>query len=232
VPDIDPPPSGTPRRCLLAVDTLLWRIHPQAVDPIAFTQPAREVRYGGVRFPSPQDAQYRTHRSGDTAQAVVAEVLLRSVPPGSVHRTVRRVAIRDTRMSAIATDAEMELVSLCTGPELASVGQNHWLITAAECGSDRMRRWTRWLREQAPTAAGLIWPPRAAPRDRLVLLFDDRVPASSFMPDPVWSIDLDGEMGAVWLNSVLAPYRARVMPPRQRESSATQPTRVGEVVGH
>ncbi|SDC89534.1 RES family NAD+ phosphorylase [Actinokineospora iranica] len=217
MPDHDPPAAytGAPRRRPLPEDTVLWRIHGKKQRPTDFSPPAK--RFTGARFEGAPHDPYPTHRGGTDAAAIIAETLLHGVPlDDKAFRTVRRVAVAGRRISALSTVRELDLVSLCDGPDLAAVGQNAWLVVSAESDSPRLRRWATWLREQAPTAHGLLWPPRRAPGHRLVVLFGDRVDGAVFDPDPLFSLDLDDECGALWLNALLVSQGARVMPPRAR----------------
>ncbi|GLZ42324.1 hypothetical protein [Actinokineospora sp. NBRC 105648] len=208
MPDIDPPADydGTPRRHLLAANTPVWRLHPVSRSPFEFAESTE-----GDRFPG------RAHRGADEPRGLVAEILLRSLPPTDRFRTLPRVRVKGRRMTALATEDELELLTLCDATDLAAVGQTHWLITTTDCDSERMRRWTDWLRDRAPEAAGFIWPARRAPQDRLVVLFEDRVLRDKvFQPDPLVSVDLETEFGALWLNTLLVHHGYRVSPPRTR----------------
>ncbi|HKS48314.1 MAG TPA: RES family NAD+ phosphorylase [Amycolatopsis sp.] len=212
MPDYDPPADydGTPRRYLLPAGSTLWHIHPKNRKATDFTPYRQGRRSGAGRF----DGPYPAYNAGLDAATTLAELLLGSIPlPAKGFRTLRRASVAGRRVSAVATAAELSLVSLCDAVDLAAVAQDVWLIHAEDCHDPRVRRWAEWLRAQAPWAAGFIWPPRRDVSQRAVVLFGDRCDSGALDPEPLFGVDLDDEYGAVWLNGILVRYRVRIMPP-------------------
>jgi hypothetical protein len=216
VPDYDPPTryTGTPHRFLLPAETILWRLHSRKIAATAFT-PFSPT--SGGRFDAPLDDPYGKHDTGTDAAAMLADILLRSVPPHSTSfRTIRRAAVIGQRASAITTATELHLVNLLDGPALAAVAQSRWLVAVEWTEFPRVQRWAGWIRTQAPWAHGFIWPATRNEHEQLIIMFADRCDSSAFEPDPLFEVDLDDDYGAVWLNGVMVRYRARINPPRKR----------------
>ncbi len=216
MPDYDPPTgyTGSPHRFSLPADTILWRLHSRKVPATGFL-PYSPSSDG--RFDAPPDDPYGKCDAGTDAAAMLADTLLRAVPPHSgTFRTIRRAAVVGQRASAIVTAAELQLVSLLDAPALAAVAQSRWLIAAEWTDFPRVRRWAKWIRAQAPWAQGFIWPTVRNEHERLVIMFADRCDSMVFEPDPLFEVDLDDDYGAVWLNGVMVRYRARVNGPRKR----------------
>lgn len=218
MPDYPPPAEyrGKPNRFLLPARTPLWRIHPQSVKPTDFTPYRSRRRAGAGRFDGSPADPYAAYNSALEPGTAVANFLLEGIPLSATEvRTVRRVAVRGQRVSAVATTAELELVSLCDAADLAAVAQDLWLIEAEECDHPQVRLWAAWIRSRSDRTDGFIWPPRCQAARRAVVLFGDRCGPAVLEPDPLFGLDLDGDLGAHWLNSMLVEYRARIMPPRK-----------------
>lgn len=220
MPDYPPPAeyTGRPNRHLLPEGTTLWHVHPQSRKPTDFTPHHRNRRAGGGRFDGTPAEPYPAFNAGLDATTTVADYLLTAIPaPFTRSRTVRRSAVAGQRVSALRTAAELSLVSLCDGEDLSAVGQDLWLIHAELCDHPQLARWASWIRARACWAGGFVWPPRTRPQQRVVVLFGDRCDSTVFAPTPTWAVDLDDDFGALWLNSHLVEYNARIMPPRRKD---------------
>jgi hypothetical protein len=199
-------PDPEPHRYLLPAGTVLWRIHSQKTDATEFT-PTRRL------FRSPFDHDPGC-TAGPDAQALVGDLLLRGIPVADrPFRTVRRVRILGMRASAVSTAAELSLVSLLTTPALLAAGLTPRLLFT-ERADDEIGRWVPRIRDRAPWAHGLVQPADHDRTRHLVVLFGDRCAPDTLGAPPIFTVDLDDEYGAVWLNGLLAPHHARVMPPR------------------
>jgi hypothetical protein len=218
VPDYSPPIAhrGKPNRFLLPARTTLWRIHPRSVKATDFTPCLSRRRIGAGRFDGTPADPYPAYNSALEPGTAVANFLLDGIPLSAEEfRTVRRVSVRGQRVSALATTAELDLVSLCDAADLAAVAQDLWLIEAEQCEHPHVRRWAAWIRDRSDKTDGFIWPPRCQTGRRAVVLFGDRCGSAVLEADPMFGLDLDGELGAHWLNSMLVEYRARIMLPRK-----------------
>ncbi|MFD7657195.1 RES domain-containing protein [Actinosynnema sp. NPDC059797] len=214
--DRSAPRAAAPHRYLLGVGTLLWRIHPRRSAAVDFTpHDARRTVHRGRFDGSPADP-YPTVNASFEPSAIVAELLLRSIPlPTRGDRTVRRVSVAGRRASLIATAADLDLVSLVDAPALAAVAQDAWLVHSSDIRDPRLGAWVAGLRARTGWAQGLVWPLRAEPQRHLVVLFGDRCGPGVFEPEPRQHFDLDDEFGARWLNSMLAHHRARIALPKE-----------------
>jgi hypothetical protein len=219
MPDYDPPSehSELPHRFLLPEGSTLWHVHPQNRAATEF--PARRPKsehYRG-RFDGSAAEPYVPYNAGLDAATALATVFLGGIPYDEAKfRTMRRVAVKGKRASAVATATDLHLVSLCDAVDLSAVAQDVWLIHSDEVRDPRLDGWTSWIREKADWADGFLWPSKGSVHKRCIVLFDDRCKRTEvFDPDPLFSVDLDNGFGAVWLNGVLVEYRVRIMHPQQ-----------------
>ncbi|MDN3353859.1 RES family NAD+ phosphorylase [Actinomadura sp. DC4] len=214
-----PPPArfaGTPLLHPLPVGTRLWRVHDRRVEPTAFTERLADGNFGGGRFDATAHDPFPYYYAGLKARTALAEVLLRDIVPDARGvRTIHRPAVRDRRSSVVRTTTGLKLVSLLTGPALAAIAQDTWLIHADTEDYHATRRWASWIRRQAPDAHGLIWPSKREGRAEALMLFGDRC-EGVLEVDSSSVIDLDDVVGAEWINALLAPYRAWISHPRRR----------------
>ncbi|MFC6082586.1 RES family NAD+ phosphorylase [Sphaerisporangium aureirubrum] len=214
IPGRVPPPryAGQPNRSLLPAGTPLWRVHHRAVRADRFTRPRAPEYRGGGRFDGTALTDpYHFYYAGLDASTALAEVLLRDLPFGADGRRVLPRAGVDERLaSRLHTTRPLALISLVTGPDLAAVAQDDWLVRAEPHDYPRTRRWARWMRGQAPWAQGLLWSSKRDTGKRVVMLFGDRVPGHVLSDPPARAVDLGGSDGTRWVNAVLAPYRTAV----------------------
>jgi RES domain len=222
---MSPPPAdyhGTPNRYLLRRGTCLWRVHCRAYPAWKFkSEPADEV-FAGARFDATGSDPYPYWYAALTETTAAAETLLRDLPfDERGTRALPRKAVQDRTMSGLALTRNLQLVRLISGPDLAAVAQDHWLVTATGNEYAQTRAWAHWMRGRAPWAHGLIWSSLRDPAELAVVLFGDRC-ARAFGTDyqasllheiPELATDLDDKSGAEWLNSLLEPYRVELPPP-------------------
>jgi hypothetical protein len=202
-----PPPvdyRGTPTRFVLPAGHRVWRIHGR--DAGVFTTP----RAGG-RF----DGAYGVCYAALDPGAAVADALLGWAGFGDGARVVRRVAVAGLRACAVATVTDLALVDLCSGPALAAVAQDGWLVTADGADFPLTRRWGSWIRSKAEWAQGFVWATGGSADHRSVVLFADRCEGDVLDGTPHFTVNLEDEFGAVWLNSQLLDFDAYIEPPRK-----------------
>ncbi|MFD0429569.1 RES domain-containing protein [Streptomyces zhihengii] len=125
-------------------------------------------------------------------------------------RLLPRASFERRCLSFLRLAADVEVVSLMAGAELAAVAQDSWLVHAEGAEYPQTRDWGHWIRRgTAPWAQGFVWPSKREPSDRVAVLFEDR-----FGVPPRWSrrgrnVSTSGRGGERWLNGVLAAYWAR-----------------------
>ncbi|MGW6740032.1 RES family NAD+ phosphorylase [Streptomyces sp. NPDC055025] len=216
-----PPPDvlpGKPNRATLPAGTPVFRVHTTHREATGFNSRAAHPFYYGGRFDSTTYEKYGFLYLGFSAGAAVCEVLLRSMPFDSdgSPRLLPRVAFERRSLSFLRLTADIEVVSLMSGTDLAAVAQDTWLVHTEGADYPQTRDWGHWIRRRTePWAQGFVWPSKREPADRVAVLFQDRcgtAPLESAGPGPV---DFGTRRGEEWLNGVLAPYRAHTAP-RQR----------------
>ncbi|MEO3812667.1 RES family NAD+ phosphorylase [Sphaerisporangium sp. B11E5] len=215
MPGTVPPPryAGQPNRSLLPEGTPLWRVHHRAVRADRFTRPRAPGRGGGRFDGTVLTDPYRFYYASLDASTALAEVLLRGLPFGADGlRTLPTESVAERLASRLRTTLPLTLISLVTGPDLAAVAQDDWLVRAEPHDYPRTRRWAHWMRAQAPWAQGLLWSSKRDAGKRVLMLFGDRVPGTVLGDPPAGVVDLGGPAGREWANTVLAPYRTSVAP--------------------
>ncbi|MEU4116068.1 RES family NAD+ phosphorylase [Kitasatospora sp. NPDC028055] len=206
---------GTPAKLTLPAGTPLYRLHAARHPATAFNPVPAHCLYGGGRFDATRCDPFGYLYAGLTAESAACESLLRSVPfdPGGTPRLVPRAAVRGRRLSFLRLAAELDVVSLVTGRELASVAQDSWLVQAEAAEYPFTRDWGHWIREHTdPWAQGFLWPSKREPGDRVVVLFGDRCVPDVVEETGVPPVDFDTAEGERRLNSLLEPYHARIAP--------------------
>jgi hypothetical protein len=212
-----------PHARTLPVGTRLWRVHDRRHAATAFNPFAADDNFGGGRFDGTDRDPYPFLYAGLEAGTALAEKLLRDVPfDDKGFRVIRRAGVRGQCASIIETMQDLTLVDLCSGEALAAVAQDSWLVQAERAEYPATRRWASWIREQAPTAHGMMWPSKREGGRPALVLFGDRCPDDCLVTDRLTGRTLDDLEGAVWVNHQLAPYRAHISRPRRLESDRRQ----------
>jgi len=209
-------PREDPHRWVLRAATVLWRVHARKHPSTGFN-PTRVDRYfGPSRFSGTEDDPYPYFYAAFTEPTALAEALLRGIPfPQQGKRTLQRKAVAGRRLSPVAINHELTLLSLVSGRDLAAVCQDEWLVQAEWREFAQTRHWAHWLRAQAPWAQGLVWPSKRNLSEHAVMLFGDRCGPDPLQPVAIPPVDLDDGAGAKWLNDALEPYGARINRPRR-----------------
>ena len=200
----------------LPAGTRLWRVHDQRYQATGFNPRTADTNFGGGRFDGTDRDPYPTYYAGLGPETALAEALLRAIPFNDQGvRRIPRVSVRNRRLSTVETTGELALVDLCSGPALAAVAQDSWLIHAEAADYHATRRWASWIRDQAPKAQGLIWPSKREVGRRILVLFGDRC-SGEILVERSPGRDLDDLEGAVTINRLLAPYGAVIAAPAGR----------------
>lgn len=215
--------DGTPNRYLLGRGSCLWRVHGHKYSARAFKAVPSDPRFGGARFDATEADDYPFFYAALDQATALAEALLRDLDPDDRGmRVLTGAALAGRQISGLTLTRDLQLVSLVSGQDLAAIGQDAWLVTAAGLEYARTREWGHWLRSQAKWAHGFVWD---SLRDRgglAVVLFGDRL-ATAFGNDyerillhevPELAVSLDDEDGADWLNGLLGRYRVAVARPQ------------------
>lgn len=233
MPSAPPPPyyDGTPNRYLLSRGTCLWRVHGRKYGARAFKDQPSDPLFSGGRFDATEADSYPFCYVALDQTTAVAETLLRDLPwDERGTRRLSRAAVERRQISGLTLTCDLELVSLISGPDLAAVAQDEWLVNAKGPEYAQTRGWAHWLRRQSSWAHGFIW---SSLRDRgglAAVLFGDRCAAAfgdkyerTLLHEiPELAVDLDDVTGAEWLNRRLEPYRTAVAYP-DSDSPCTNP---------
>ncbi|WP_318199503.1 RES family NAD+ phosphorylase [Streptomyces sp. SCL15-4] len=216
MPNVPPPAAlpGTPTKVTLPEGTALFRVHASALAGTAFNPVPADRLYGGGRFDATEARPYTYLYAGLAPAAAVCESLLRSVPfaADGGPRVLPRTGTVRKRCTFLRLVADVTVVSLMSGADLAAVGQDSWLVQAEAAEYPWTRNWGHWIRDRTePWAQGFVWPSKREPADRVVILFGDRC-APDTVAESEPAVDFGTADGEDWLNSVLAPYHARVAP--------------------
>lgn len=218
MPPTGPPTryKGTPCTYTLPAGTVLHRVHGRDRLAAGFNPAVADMHFGGGRFDPTIEDKYPYLYAASTERTALAEALLRSLPFNeSGIRILPRAMVKGRRISAMVVAAEMRLLALLTTTHLAAVGQDEWLVHADPPEYGKTRRWAHWLRQQAPSAHGMIWPSKRDLGEKALILFGDRCQPDHLRPASLPSYDLDDRAGTEWLKDMLADYRVTIFPPRR-----------------
>ncbi|CAM02383.1 RES domain-containing protein [Saccharopolyspora erythraea NRRL 2338] len=216
MPDLAPPPkyADSPARHELPADAELWRVHSGEFDATSFRPGPSDDHFGGGRFDGTERDPYPVYYAALQPPTALMEYLARDLRyRDNGGRLVSRGKVNGRRISSVRTTRPLALVSLLSGPDLAAVAQDGWLIQSDEYG--KTRRWASWIREQARWADGLIWRSRRDIGGEALVLFGDRCGPDAL--ESAASVELGTLEGAHYLNDVLGAYRVQVsLPPRRK----------------
>lgn len=217
MPNYRPPaePEGTPAKVTLPAGTPLYRVHSARRAAGSFNPLPSHCLYGGGRFDSTSCDPYGYLYAGLTPSAAVSETVLHSLPfdPAGGARLVPRVAVTGRRLSALRLTESVDVVALVTGPDLAAVHQDSWLVQAEARDYPYTRDWAHWIRRHSdPWAQGFLWSSKREPGERALVLFADRCPATLLDPTGEDPVDFATHEGRGVLDELLLPYRARLAP--------------------
>ncbi|MGI5243272.1 RES family NAD+ phosphorylase [Dactylosporangium sp. CA-139066] len=207
-----PPPKGRVvlRHRTLPAGARLYRVHATRYDPSSFNPKPALSPFGGGRFDATSEDPFSYLYLAEKPATALAEVLLRDLAANE--RGARRVpyaAVRQRSFTPVTLRAPAEVVTLVSATDLATIGQDGWLVDADARFYPQTRHYAAWLRRRSD-AAGIVW---QSHRDRphlAIVLFGDRYKADDLAFDPAETIDLGSPAGVGWVNSQLVDYNAVV----------------------
>ena len=212
-----PPPlryRGTPARCLLRAGTTLTRVHSSAFRVTQFNPTVAESALEGGRFDATPPDRYAFLYAAASDAAAISEVLLRDLPIDEFGaRLLPRIRLADLQISRLRTTLDLDLVSLRSGRDLASIGQDTWLTTAPAAQYIETRGWASAIRTWVPEACGLTWRSHREPESFVYVFFADRCRAGCFedasdgLPLPTGDRDINGGAARIYVEAILADYR-------------------------
>ncbi len=214
-----PPPeayAGVPRRQEFRAGTTLTRIHGHRFSATGFNPTLADRHWGGGRFDASEDDSYSYLYAGGDDLCAIAETLVREPALSATGSyLLPQRALRGRMISWIAPTADLELLSLRSGRDLAAVSQDSWLTKCEAKDYGFTRRWAHRLREWAPWAQGFVWRSRREEASLAYVFFGDRCTGSfEEAIDPVFTPPdgnrLDREPGASYVRALLAEYRVTV----------------------
>jgi hypothetical protein len=214
--------SGNPNRFVLRRGTCLWRVHKISRQPWAFKPSPSSTLFGGGRFDATPEDEYPFYYAGLDEETALAEALFRDLPADERGlRVIPRATVSGRRFAGLIATADLTLIRLMDGVDLAAIGQDAWLLTATGSEYAQTRGWAHWLRAKADWAHGLAWSSQRNLGGTAIILFGDRC-ATTFGSDyehmllhevaPL-AINLDDKAGVDWLNERLEPFRTAIVPP-------------------
>jgi hypothetical protein len=210
VPPVFPPDDlhGTPSRHVLPAGSTLWRVHRGDRPVHEFDKPRLTLAFGGGRFDGVGYGGFPYLYCSPAAGTALAERFAGNLDLSATsNRLVLRKALEARTASVFETTADLDLVRLVTGPDLAAVGQDSSLLSARGPSFDITRRWVAWMREQAQWAQGIVWQSSVdMPRSTMVL-FGDALDPSAIEPVPGMAYRLDDPDREAWLAHELKPFR-------------------------
>jgi hypothetical protein len=224
MPCAEPPESfdGAPNRYVLRRGTQLWRIHRACRPSLAFNPHPVSILFGGARFDATPQDRYPFWYAAIEEETSLCEVLMRDVAGDERgDRVIPHAAVADKTFSALTVTADLALISLITGDDLAAIGQDSWLVDADGNQYAQTRAWGHWLRRQAEWACGIAWSSHRNRGGTAIVLFGDRC-AAAFGTNyeqailyeiPPLAVFLGDEAGARWLTGRFRKYRIGVAPP-------------------
>lgn len=174
-----------------------------------------DIRFGGGRFDSTDLDPYPYLYAAANDHGALAETLLRDLDPDDTGaRFLHKPAWQGRQLSRLEITADVELITLRSGTDLGSIGQDTWLTWCAADDYPQTRAWAEWLRGQTPAAAGIAWLSKREPAVESYVLFGDRLPVNPFASSvgPLYPTDcaFDSDQGFAWLRDALRPYRVAI----------------------
>lgn len=221
MPNVKPPdrPPEVPAVVDLPAGSRLSRVHDGKFEASQFNPTLADPHWGGGRFDATEADGYGYLYVGSDDECAVCEALLRDLPLDATGaRFLPRAATAGRVLSRLVLSADVPLVSLYDGKELARLGQgDNWLTSSPSSEYSYTRRWGHAIRKWAPDAAGFVWPSRRDPSKRAYVLFEDRFTASlaedtGGSPSAVGGLPLDSSEGEKYLLEILARYHVTLPP--------------------
>ena len=172
---------------------------------------------GGGRFDATVEDPFPFLYAANDEATAISEVLLRDIPvDAGGARLLPKARIKGLQISWLRIDADLELVSIRSGADLAAVGQDSWLTTTTS-EYDSTRQWCAAIRAWAPRACGMTWRSLREPDGFAFIFFGDRCPEGCFqehkvdLPIPADDRELESGPAHQYLRLILARYRVAIM---------------------
>ena len=219
-PNQPPPPryGGTPSRFALPAGTTLTRVHSAAFGVTQFNPTLALDDLQGGRFDAAPGDEYAFLYAAEDDATAVSEALLRDLPADEYGaRLLPRARLSELSISWLRATADLELVSLRSGQDLAAVGQDAWLTASPATEYTVTRRWASAIRGWAPWACGLTWRSYREPEGFAYVFFADRCPEGCFeevtdgLPVPPGDQSVHAGAARLYVEGLLASYRVALM---------------------
>ena len=219
-PSQPPPPryAGEPSRFLLPAGTKLTRLHSSTFAVTQFNPTLALDDLQGGRFDATPEDGYAFLYAAEDDLTAVSEELLRDLPADEYGaRLLPRARLSELSISWLRATADLELVSLRSGQDLAAVGQDAWLTASPAADYAITRRWASAIRGWAPRACGLTWRSHREPEGFAYVFFADRCPEGCFeevtegLPVPPGDQSLDAGVARLYVEGLLASYHVALM---------------------
>lgn len=220
MPPTMPPTTapGHPRRHVLPAGTSLWRVHRSGAAPHEFDPPRMTSGWGGGRFDSVGPDGYPYLYASVEPGTALAERFVRDLDFSVTgDRLLRRRSLEARSVSVITTTVELDLLRLTSGPDLASIGQDDWLLSARADEFDLTRRWAWWLRGEVRWAKGIVWQSSIDFPNCTTVLFGDACGPHALESAGGMTERLDDPDREGWLRHQLAPHAVKLHPPLPQE---------------
>lgn len=223
-----PPPSrftGQPRHLVLPRGATLVRVHDAEFAAGAFRPipilAGRAARLRGGRFDATESDPFPSLYAASDGPTAISEALLRDLPmDDSGVRILPRTLLAGRQISWLTTEAELSLVTLRSGQDLAAIGQDAWLTTSPRSEYPLAREWCSAIRRWAPWAHGLTWRSLREPDGFAYIFFGDRPSlrqnegcfslVTANVPVAPPNNRLDRGAGLIYMQEILDAYRAVV----------------------
>jgi hypothetical protein len=204
---------GTPTRYVLPAGTTLWRVHGSARRVDEYDTPRLTKGFGGGRFDSEGPAGFPYLYCSPDAGTALAERFVGDLDfSATATRMLRRKALQKQTASVCRTTTDLDLLSLVSGPDLAAVGQDGWLLSARGADLDLTRRWAVWLRERVRWAQGFVWQSSVDMPKTTMVLFGDACDSMALEPVDGMAYRLDDPDREGWLRYQLKPHHVVIDP--------------------
>ena len=219
-PNQPPPPryAGRPPSFLLPAGTTLTRVHSTAFGVTQFNPTLALDDLQGGRFDATPEDEYAFLYAAENDATAVSEALLRDLPADEYGaRLLPRARLSQLSISWLRATADLELVSLRSGRDLAAVGQDAWLTASPAAEYAITRRWASAIRGWASWACGLTWRSYREPEGFAYVFFADRCPEGCFeevtdgLPVPLGDQGLHVGAARLYVEGILASYRVALM---------------------
>lgn len=208
----------TPTRYVLPAGSTLWRVHRSGRPGHEFDGPRLVKGFGGGRFDSAGPGGYPYLYCSPEAGTALAERFVRDLDFSvTATRMLPRKALQHRTVSVCRTTTDLNLLSLVSGPDLAAVGQDGWLLSARGTDLDLTRRWAVWLRDKARWAQGIVWQSSVDMPRTTMVLFGDLCGGDALEPVGDMAHRLDDPDREGWLRYQLTPHRVVLDPVAPQE---------------